>query len=81
MKLREIVAVVPAITGQETLRVVLGVGGDEEVRHHPATFAAPLQVGAKHFSGQERAELGRRCEGEIPIGKELWHVGCGHNLR
>ena len=57
MKLREIIAVVSAVTGQKTLRVVLGVGGNEEVRHHPATFAAPLQVGAKHFSGQERAGL------------------------
>ena len=68
LKLREIIPVVSAITGQETLRVVLGVGGDEEIRHHPATFAAPLQVGAKHFSGQERTGLGRGRESEVPVG-------------
>ena len=75
LKLREIIAVVSAVTGEETLRVVLGVGSNKEVRHHPATFAAPLQVSAKHFSGQERAGQGRGREGEIPVGEELRHVG------
>jgi hypothetical protein len=67
LKLREIIAVVSAVTGQETLCVVLGVSGDEEVRHHPATFAAPLQINAKHFSGQKRAGLGRGREGEVLV--------------
>ena len=57
LKLREIVAVVSTVPGQETLRVVLGVGGNEEVRHHPSAFAAPLQVGAKHLAGQKRTGL------------------------
>ena len=51
------------------------MGGNKEVRHHPATFAAPLQVSAKHFSGQERTGLGRGREGEVPVGEELRDVG------
>ena len=59
LEMREIVAVVPAVTSQKTTGVVLGVGGDEKVRHHSSTFATPFQVGAKHGSSQESAGLGR----------------------
>lgn len=60
---REIIAVVPAVASQKTTGVVLGVGGDEKVRHHPSTFATPFQLGAKHGSSQESAGLGRGGEG------------------
>jgi hypothetical protein len=60
---REIIAVVPAVASQKTTGVVLGVGDDEKVRHHPSTFATPFQVGAKHGSSQESAGMGRSGEG------------------
>ena len=61
--MREIVAVVPAVTRQETTGVVLGAGGDEKVRHHSSPFATPFQAGTKHGFSQESTGLGRGGEG------------------
>jgi hypothetical protein len=61
MKLREIVAVVPAITGQETLRVVLGAASSVvNPLDFTVTNATPT-VGALFVAlGANRATLIRR---------------------
>ena len=76
LQVREIVPEKSTVTSEEPVRMLHGMGSNEEVWKDPA-LPAPLssEHRAKHFPGEGRAPQGRRHELQPPVTEELQEPG------